>query len=71
MVAKTKFVLQKEARAVTSDGSVTHDGFSVREDVGLIHEVSCQENYLPLAPPLQDRPQVTSAVGVNTWPGLT
>ena len=66
MVAKTKFVLQKEARAVTSDGAVTHDGFSVCKDIGLVHEVRREKNHFTSLPLLEDVPKVSATVRVNS-----
>ena len=65
MVAKTKFVLQKKARTITSDGSVAHDGFSVSEDVGLVHEVGREENHFACLSLLEHVPKMPTTVGIN------
>ena len=40
----TKFSLEKQRRSITLDFSSCHDGHTVTQNIGLFHEVSCQQN---------------------------
>ena len=41
-------VLEEERAAAASEGAVGHDGYAVTEQVGLVHEVSCQDDHAPV-----------------------
>ena len=58
VVAGPEPVLEEEGGAVAAQRARRHDGLAVGQDVGLIHEVGCQEDHLALLPVLQHGPQM-------------
>ena len=49
---------------------MAHDGFSIRKDVGLVHEVCGEKNHFASFPLFQNVPEMSSAVRVDSSRGF-
>lgn len=72
MIADTEFVLQEEGWSQTSQFAFGDDGFAVGQQIGFVHEMSRQQNYLRLMISnkillIVNRTQYTQSFLIECW----
>ena len=70
MISEPKPALQKHGRAATPQSSGRHYSLPVCQDIGLIHEVCCEQHQPAGLASLQQAPEVAPRVGVDPCRGL-